>query len=158
MRAGKTAALSKRVDSQGKHLECVAAKMLKMKQMLRSGSAPVFQMTPRADPRGADPLTTNDAWARSRAAAPTSAPTPQPSASAAWTNWQGGGTGHPTTPSNPYSLAARTGVRFTLIFGGFEANTDKADIEETLRGIVEGAAGVEIISALGKFAAVGRVA
>ena len=79
----ETAALGKRVDTQGKHLECVAAKMLKMEAMLRSGSAPVFQMTPRADPRGPDPMTTNDAWARSRAAAPTSAQTPQTSAAAA---------------------------------------------------------------------------
>ena len=46
----ETAALGKRVDSQGKHFECVAAKMLKMELMLRNGSAPVFQMSPVLTP------------------------------------------------------------------------------------------------------------
>ena len=44
------------------------------------------------------------------------------------------------------------------MMGGFKHDTDKADIEETLRSIMEGTAGVERITSLGKFASVGKVA
>ena len=44
-----------------------------------------------------------------------------------------------------------------MIFGGFRADTDRADIEDCLRKIMTKVDGVEKIQALGKFAIAGTV-
>ena len=148
------------MDSTCKTLATVASRVLKMEEVLaKCSKAPVpqFPMSPRADPRGVDPLTTNDAWARSRGGGALGFAHP-PQTSAAAAAW-----GQSQAPvlfpiaTNPYSLETRTGDRVTIIFGGFKPDTDKADIEERLRSIMDGTAGVERITSLGKFASVGKV-
>ena len=88
------------------------------------------------------------------------APPPQTSAAAAaaWQGWQASAATASSTPAvNPYALEAKTGDRHTLIFGGFKPDTDRADIEEALRDIVDTYEGVERVAILGKFAQVGKV-
>ena len=151
-----------RLHSTCQNVALLAKQILTMEQNLANPArapAPHFQLSPRADPRGIDPLSNNDAWAKGRAAAGGTAcfvQQAQTSASAAaWQEIMG------TTPrppaTNPYQLEPKQGDRNTLIFGGFQQDTDKSDIEETLRDILAGTAGVERITSLGKYASCGKV-
>ena len=47
--------------------------------------------------------------------------------------------------------------RTTLILGGLPRDTSRSDIEETLRGIIEGYEGVEKVASMGRYATCGRV-
>ena len=63
----------------------------------------------------------------------------------------------PSSSASPYQLEAKSGDRNTIIFGGFQQDTDKADIEEALREILVSTEGVQRITSLGKYASCGKV-
>ena len=54
-------------------------------------------------------------------------------------------------------MPARAGDRTGLIFWGFRADTNRADIEDCLRKIMVNVDGVEKTQALGKFAIAGKM-
>jgi hypothetical protein len=110
-------------------------------------------MSPRTHPRGPDLL--EDPWSTFRPGIGynSAAAAPQPRQEPAN---QGGAT-EPQSSADPYYLAPRIADRHGLIFGGFGANSDRTEIEEVLRNIMEGALGVVRVQALGKFSTAGKV-
>ncbi len=115
-------------------------------------------------PRAVDPLSVNDPWAASGNRAtglgfvhtPPQAAQDEQESNAAWAGYANNNSGSPPRTSQ-YTLPARAGDRTGLIFGGFGADTDRADIEDCLRKIMTNVDGVEKIQALGKFAIAGKV-
>ena len=147
-----------RLQTTCDNMAVLARQILKLEQ---GPAVPHFRLSPRADPRGPDPLAVaaNDAWAKGRKAAGETASARASSATPSAQAWQEfiGTQSKPSSSASPYQLEVKSGDRNTIIFGGFQQDTDKADIEEALREILEGTTGVQRITSLGKYASCGKV-
>ena len=147
-----------RLQTTCDNMAVLAKQILKLEQ---GPAVPHFRLSPRADPRGPDPLAVaaNDAWAKGRKAAGETASARASSATPSAQAWQEfiGTQSKPSSSASPYQLEVKSGDRNTIIFGGFQQDTDKADIEEALREILEGTTGVQRITSLGKYASCGKV-
>jgi hypothetical protein len=162
-----SAALIKNVGKKVDTLEGKLEKMNKRLSAVEGGAAKgsskgsakkpaVFNMSPR----GPDPLQTDDPWTNgrvNRAAGLGFVPEPRQDQETndEWATYANNTAARGRT--SEFTLAPRPGDRTGLIFGGFQTDTDREDIEACLRKIVLGVEGVESIKSLGKFGIAGKV-
>ena len=115
-----------KVDQMDNNFNLVAAKVENIEKEMKAAAkaaavtkrnVPTFAMSPRADPRGVDPLIANDAWANNRAAGLGYTP-PQTAAAAAatpyeeaWKDWHSEGRTAASASESPHTLAAKAADR-----------------------------------------------